>query len=47
MAEKLSFCVDANAIRGFYNGDEASSEQKQLPKGQEHYFQRTLFSDLW
>lgn len=30
MAEKLSFCVDANAIRGFYNGDEASSEQKQL-----------------
>lgn len=30
MAERLSFCVDANAIRGFYNGDEASSEQKQL-----------------
>lgn len=30
MAEKLSFCVDANAILGFYNGDEASSEQKQL-----------------
>ena len=30
MAEKLSFCVDATAIRGFYNGDEASSEQKQL-----------------
>ena len=30
MAEKLSLCVDANAIRGFYNGDEASSEQKQL-----------------
>lgn len=30
MAEKLSLCIDANAIRGFYNGDEASSEQKQL-----------------
>lgn len=30
MEEKLSFCVDANAIRGFYNGDEARSEQKQL-----------------
>lgn len=30
MAERLSFCVDANAIRGIYNGNEASSEQKQL-----------------
>ena len=30
MEEKLSFCVDANAIRGFYNGDEARSERKQL-----------------
>ena len=30
MAERLSFCVDANTIRGIYNGNEASSEQKQL-----------------
>ena len=30
MAARLSFCVHANASRGLYNGNEASSEQKQL-----------------